>query len=165
MSEFVSEDVDITRELLVNQWIPALESGFYRQRSGVLSDESGGFCCLGVLLDVINPDAWEHTDDEMSWCVDTIDDDDDDYGPCEYSSATHSNALEGDVADMFNYCVSWDTKAMIEELAKHTSVHDTDLGTPPPAANILMAANDEATSAYDYEIPLKVIRAGLHLER
>jgi hypothetical protein len=31
------------------RWIEALESGEYRQTSGHLHDEEGGYCCLGVL--------------------------------------------------------------------------------------------------------------------
>lgn len=44
--------------VLKEQWCTALESGDYEQAREQLRCGSG-FCCLGVLLDKINPDAWE----------------------------------------------------------------------------------------------------------
>jgi hypothetical protein len=46
---------------LKNKWISALRSGEYKQCSTQLRDEKDGvarYCCLGVLCDIINPDAW-----------------------------------------------------------------------------------------------------------
>ena len=43
---------------LVKKWIEALRSGEYTQSIGRLSDGRGGFCCLGVLCDIVNPDGW-----------------------------------------------------------------------------------------------------------
>lgn len=40
------------------KWLEALRSGKYSQTTKVLQD-STGFCCLGVLCDVANPDAWQ----------------------------------------------------------------------------------------------------------
>jgi hypothetical protein len=38
---------------LATKWITALRSGNYKQTKNVLKDEKGGFCCLGVLCDVM----------------------------------------------------------------------------------------------------------------
>lgn len=46
-----------------DKWIKALRSGDYKQTRGKLSTSHGkGFCCLGVLADVIDPDAWRPED-------------------------------------------------------------------------------------------------------
>lgn len=39
------------------KWIEALRSGQYQQGAGSLNRE-GRFCCLGVLCDLIDPNAW-----------------------------------------------------------------------------------------------------------
>jgi len=39
------------------KWADALESDKYMQCSGLLTDGSGGYCCLGVLCDIQDP-AW-----------------------------------------------------------------------------------------------------------
>ena len=41
------------------RWLAALRSGRYAQTTHSLRDDAG-FCCLGVLCDVFDPDAWEH---------------------------------------------------------------------------------------------------------
>jgi len=43
---------------IIKEWIEALRSGKYIQTQGNLRCEDG-FCCLGVLGDLINPDAWD----------------------------------------------------------------------------------------------------------
>ena len=45
---------------LMQDWIAALRSGDYTQTGSHLRDETG-FCCLGVLCDIINPDGWTYT--------------------------------------------------------------------------------------------------------
>jgi hypothetical protein len=40
------------------KWVEALRSGKYEQAKGCLRDDDG-FCCLGVLADVIAPE-WTH---------------------------------------------------------------------------------------------------------
>lgn len=40
------------------EWVAALRSGEYKQAQNHLHTPHG-FCCLGVLCDVIKPDAWE----------------------------------------------------------------------------------------------------------
>ena len=47
---------------LQTKWIEALRSGKYDQATGKLRNTSG-FCCLGVLCDVIDPEGWEDDDD------------------------------------------------------------------------------------------------------
>src|ERR1022692_3350099 len=47
------------------RWIKALESGRYKQTTGCLKDDSG-YCCLGVLCNVLNRGRWDK-DDENSY--------------------------------------------------------------------------------------------------
>lgn len=42
---------------LEQKWVAALRSGKYQQDSGRLRTEKG-FCCLGVLCDVVNESKW-----------------------------------------------------------------------------------------------------------
>lgn len=50
-------------EELKQQWVEALRSGEYQQTTGCLRD-IGGFCCLGVLCDILDRSCWDvHTDD------------------------------------------------------------------------------------------------------
>lgn len=42
---------------LKTKWIEALRSGKYRQTREILKDGKG-YCCLGVLCDVTQPDRW-----------------------------------------------------------------------------------------------------------
>lgn len=49
---------------LKTKWVEALRSGEYTQASGKLRDDAtNGYCCLGVLCDLIDPDAWEFDSD------------------------------------------------------------------------------------------------------
>jgi hypothetical protein len=42
------------------KWVEALRSDKYRQVQGRLRDVNGnGFCCLGVLCDIVDPTQWE----------------------------------------------------------------------------------------------------------
>lgn len=59
-------------EDLMNKWILALRSGEYAQTRGVLRRDSEhafdttigpGYCCLGVLCDVLDPSRWVTPDD------------------------------------------------------------------------------------------------------
>jgi hypothetical protein len=43
---------------LATKWADALDSGDYEQTQGALHRKSGGHCCLGVLADIVQPDAW-----------------------------------------------------------------------------------------------------------
>lgn len=53
-----------------DDWIAALESGEYKKGLGTLRDCDDTFCCLGVLADVIDSNAWvRRTSDELSWFV------------------------------------------------------------------------------------------------
>lgn len=49
------------REAVIELWIQALRSGKYQQTDSQLR-RGNGFCCLGVLCDVVNPNAWTETD-------------------------------------------------------------------------------------------------------
>jgi hypothetical protein len=43
----------------LQSWLEALRSGKYKQGTqGALNDETGGFCCLGVLCDVHGEEPW-----------------------------------------------------------------------------------------------------------
>jgi hypothetical protein len=41
------------------KWVAALRSGNYQQARNGLK-KGGGYCCLGVLCDIVNPDGWEN---------------------------------------------------------------------------------------------------------
>ena len=43
------------------KWLAALRSGKYRQARSVLRSRLG-MCCLGVLIDVVDPEGWKQTD-------------------------------------------------------------------------------------------------------
>jgi hypothetical protein len=45
------------REDIKERWIDALISGEYRQGTGQLKDESGNYCCLGVLCDIVKEEV------------------------------------------------------------------------------------------------------------
>lgn len=45
-------------EKLQAKWVKALRSGKYKQGKGILRSADNKFCCLGVLLDVVNRKAW-----------------------------------------------------------------------------------------------------------
>jgi hypothetical protein len=45
----------------VTKWLKALRSGEYRQTKEVLKSDEG-FCCLGVLCDVVDRKGWEDHD-------------------------------------------------------------------------------------------------------
>lgn len=48
---------------LIEKWTAALRSGNYPQTKHVLRNTQG-FCCLGVLADLIDPDAWYPDNDQ-----------------------------------------------------------------------------------------------------
>ncbi|MEB3367383.1 hypothetical protein [Saccharopolyspora mangrovi] len=56
-------------EGIKNHWIEALESGRYRPGTGALretrADGGDSFCCLGVLADLIKPEAWRGKCDDQ----------------------------------------------------------------------------------------------------
>lgn len=55
-----------TREQVIQEWTEALRSGKYKQGRFCLRNERDEFCCLGVLLDVVQPDGWRLRDGEWS---------------------------------------------------------------------------------------------------
>lgn len=42
-------------------WVNALRSGKYKQAKSTLRNNYG-YCCLGVLCDLYDPNKWEHSD-------------------------------------------------------------------------------------------------------
>ena len=58
---------------LKQKWVRALRSGKYEQATGALRNEDG-FCCLGVLCDVYDPDKWVEP-------IPPLDEDEDDDEP------------------------------------------------------------------------------------
>lgn len=47
------------------KWLEALRSGRYTQTKGVLRN-SEGYCCIGVLCDIVDPDKWLGADEETT---------------------------------------------------------------------------------------------------
>ncbi len=57
-------------DLIKLQWLTALRSGVYKQCKGVLRDEDGNFCCLGVLTDLYcagNNEKWVESSADFSY--------------------------------------------------------------------------------------------------
>ena len=52
-------------------WLEALRSGRYLQSRSKLRSESG-FCCLGVLCDILDPDAWTNEIFGRKWGPDQL---------------------------------------------------------------------------------------------
>lgn len=48
------------------KWLDALRSGKYQQGYGRLRTNEGGYCCLGVLCDVLAPEDWVKTEPDNS---------------------------------------------------------------------------------------------------
>jgi hypothetical protein len=44
-------------ENIKKRWVEALRSGNYKQTTGCLRN-GDGFCCLGVLCDIVDPEGW-----------------------------------------------------------------------------------------------------------
>ena len=49
-------------EVLRDKWVAALRSGKYEQSRGRLRTQNG-YCCLGVLCDVKDPNGWNQEND------------------------------------------------------------------------------------------------------
>lgn len=49
------------------RWASALESGKYAQGVQALRSSDKHFCCLGVGCDLIDPNAWEFSEDTGEW--------------------------------------------------------------------------------------------------
>lgn len=55
------------KKAIAKQWVEALRSGRYEQGRHGLRSAANNYCCLGVLCDIVAPDAWsadkiEHLD-------------------------------------------------------------------------------------------------------
>lgn len=44
---------------LRQKWIDALKSGRYKQGKSALKNKHGGYCCLGVACDIVDPNGWK----------------------------------------------------------------------------------------------------------
>lgn len=51
----------INRELM-QKWVAALRSGYYKQGKGKLRPYEDKYCCLGVLCNLIDPNHWNEID-------------------------------------------------------------------------------------------------------
>lgn len=53
-----------------SKWIKALRSGAYTQAVGELrnTNKEGSFCCLGVLVDILEPNKWKDKEHQFSHC-------------------------------------------------------------------------------------------------
>jgi hypothetical protein len=49
-----------------SSWLAALRDGSHKQGHKALKDGCGGFCCLGVGLDLIDPDGWHGEAQEIA---------------------------------------------------------------------------------------------------
>lgn len=45
-------------QAIKERWVEALRSGEYNQTRGRLRDDAG-YCCLGVLCDIVAPEQWD----------------------------------------------------------------------------------------------------------
>ena len=52
---------------LLQTWIKALRSDKYKQGRGLLRDKHDQYCCLGVLCDLIDPEAWTYFEGDVTW--------------------------------------------------------------------------------------------------
>ena len=53
---------------LYERWIEALESGKYPKTRRVLRNDLG-YCCLGVVCDVVDPNMWQRTDGQANYHI------------------------------------------------------------------------------------------------
>ena len=52
---------------LKQKWVDALRSGNYEQTTRQLRGSEDKFCCLGVLANIVDPDAWELRGNTWLW--------------------------------------------------------------------------------------------------
>ena len=56
------------RPSVKTRWIRALRSDKYKQTTSILRDGPGeGYCCLGVLCDIIDPEGWGAESDDYDY--------------------------------------------------------------------------------------------------
>ena len=48
------------------EWIDALKGNAYEQVEGALQKDDG-YCCLGVLCDLVDPDGWNEDENDTDW--------------------------------------------------------------------------------------------------
>ncbi len=52
---------------IADQWVAALRSGKYKQGHFCLRSSDNEYCCLGVLTDLLAPEAWSKTPNESKY--------------------------------------------------------------------------------------------------
>lgn len=52
---------------LIRDWVEDLRTTDAKQAKGVLNDGKGGYCCLGRLCELIDPDSWSPTPTGVGW--------------------------------------------------------------------------------------------------
>ena len=109
------------------KWVEALRSGKYEQGKGRLRTLDNHFCCLGVLYDIVKPEAWKqgtfyYLADGFGGAL-TIDFEDNVNLPYK-----QSNILMGmnDIGKSFNEIADW-----IEQNIPCTTTHNGS--NPSPA--------------------------------
>jgi len=56
----------ITKSNVMGKWTEALRSGKYKQGTGALRKKDA-YCCLGVLCDLVDPEAWKCRDGKYTF--------------------------------------------------------------------------------------------------
>lgn len=59
-------NVIIDEDFILNEWVPALQSGKYQQGRAALRPENDAYCCLGVACDLLNDEAWSVRDTDLN---------------------------------------------------------------------------------------------------
>jgi hypothetical protein len=111
-------------------WLPALESGEYKQASNKLYDGEGGYCCLGVLCTVKGAHRQEIMEDA----------EDEDGDPIEVGSGEFEYMLNGDRVD--------DGSDMLEDTFADT------MGISRQHQDLLTSLNDGTTASVHENNPL-----------
>lgn len=157
-------DIDvIDTDWAKNVWLPALESGGYRQVDGELyaNPKSSGFpamCCLGVACDLIDPEGWDFEVDygvnfwdpspEVSEHAPDI--------PLWDSALTGPYEPNTEMRNVINFCIDWNVEEMLRAASQFSDVPPDD-SLP---VDILITVNDESDDK-NYRNVTRVIRAGL----
>ena len=80
------------------RWVAALRSGRYQQGQGFLNKD-GALCCLGVLCDLYDPDAWVATGDGVAHMNDSVS-----FPPMEVNEWAGFDAMPDEIEVSINGC-------------------------------------------------------------
>lgn len=155
----------IDRDWVINEWLPALESGFYEQTRNVMynmprSRDVPSMCCLGVACDVLDPEDWwkDDFDNKVSWGEGRSESlPDFTYISCDDVS---DELPAGDFADVLNFCVPWDITSAKAKAAEFMLCQASSF-TDYMMTDILSTVNDHSDN---YNNTIAVIKAGLNLD-